>query len=822
LSKPALPSHPPAGPAVPILFLLFFASGALGLVYEVLWMRWLTTLFGATTLATTATLSGFFLGLALGSLALGERSRQWRRPLLAFGLLEIGVGLGALLVPPILDLYRHAYPLVHDRFASFPTGFALVKLLLAMAAIGIPTFCMGGTLPALGQAVVPTGKRLGLPVGGLYAINLAGAALGTLAVPFVLLPRLGLGTAYAGAISGSLTVGVIACLLGSHEVVRPVSRDGPPSVSVPVLVLALSFVSGLSTLALQTLWTRMFSLVHENSLYSFAVVLFVFLLGLTAGAAGARRELLRGRPPRALLGAAWCIAGLLVVASPRLFAALTDGLTYVGAQGWHSTHGQLLVLALVTMLPASLGLGMALPLVIDMSGSERDSAGPLVGRVLAANTLGAMAGPVLATFLMGPLLGLWGSLVLLGGMLVAAGAWAGLARAQAALAGGVLATGLLLGAADVPPVRVQAAVGQRLVSVREGTHGTTAVVANAHDRWITVNNSYVLGGTAAAEEERWQAHLPLLLHPSARRVAFVGMGTGITAGAALLHPTGSIVALEIVPEVAEAAQRDFADFNGRVVDDPRVEVVIDDGRNHLASTPDAFDVIVGDLLVPWRPTEAPLYTQEHFESVRRALRADGIFCQWLPLYQLSPDQLAIVVRTFLEVFPTATLWRGNFDPNEATLALVGHLGSRALDPEAIDARVRALAGSEGNPFLEHPAGMWLFLVGPLRPEMPWLAGARRNRDGEPWVEMLSAAAHAARDQAVPAASGRVTAFLEQAARESLAGTALRDLDDRHLAWRATGAELSRASLVRGDEGQQRVLAILRTLPPELQRSLEVN
>jgi spermidine synthase len=548
----------------------------------------------------------------------------------------------------------------------------------------------------------------------------------------------------------------------------------------------------------------------------------VFLLGLTAGAAGARRELLRGRPPRALLAAAWCIAGLLVVASPRLFAALTDGLTYVGAQGWHSTHGRLLVLALVTMLPASLGLGMALPLVIDMSGSERASAGPLVGRVLAANTLGAMAGPVLATFLMGPLLGLWGSLVLLGGMLVAAGAWAGLARAQAALAGGVLATGLLLGAADVPPVRVQTAVGQRLVSVREGTHGTTAVVANAHDRWITVNNSYVLGGTAAAEEERWQAHLPLLLHPSARRVAFVGMGTGITAGAALLHPTGSIVALEIVPEVAEAAQRDFADFNGRVVDDPRVEVVIDDGRNHLASTPDAFDVIVGDLLVPWRPTEAPLYTQEHFESVRRALRADGIFCQWLPLYQLSPDQLAIVVRTFLEVFPTATLWRGNFDPNEATLALVGHLGSRALDPEAIDARVRALAGSEGNPFLEHPAGMWLFLVGPLRPEMPWLAGARRNRDGEPWVEMLSAAAHAARDQAVPAASGRVTAFLEQAARESLAGTALRDLDDRHLAWRATGAELSRASLVRGDEGQQRVLAILRTLPPELQRSLEVN
>jgi spermidine synthase len=794
-------------------------------------MRWLTALFGATTLATTATLSGFFLGLALGSLALGESSRRWRRPLLAFGLLEIGVGLGALLVPQVLDLYRHAYPLVHVRLASFPAGLALVKLLLAVAAIGVPTFCMGGTLPALAQAVVPTGQRLGMPVGGLYAANLAGATVGTLAVPFVLLPRLGLDTTYAAAISGSLAVGVVACFLGSHEAARPVSPEAarpvpptaPPSVSVPVLVLALSFVSGLSTLALQTLWTRMFSLVHENSVYSFAVVLFVFLGGLTGGAAIARSALRRARPPGALLGAAWCVAGLLVVLSPRLFHALTDGLAYLSAGGWYSTLGRLLALGFVTLLPASLALGMALPLVIEMSGeSGRETGGPRLGRLLAANTLGAMAGPVVATFLLGPLVGLWWSMVLLGGFLVAAGAWAGLPRAQAALAGSVLAVAVLLGAAEVPPVRVRAAGGERLVSVREGTHGTTAVIASAHDRWITVNNSYVLGGTAAAEEERWQAHLPLLLHPSARRVAFVGLGTGITAGAALVHPAGSIVALEIVPEVAAAAQKDFADFNGRVVDDPRVEVVIDDGRNYLASTPDAFDVIVGDLLVPWRPAEAPLYTREHFESVRRALTAEGLFCQWLPLYQLSPDQLAIIVRTFLDVFPAATLWRGSFDPSETTLALVGHAGSRAVDPEAVDGRVLALAASaEPNPFLKHPAGMWVFLVGPVRPELPWLAGARRNRDGEPWVELLSAAAHAGRDHAVPA-SGRVTAFFEQVARDPLDGTPLRGLDDRHRSWVATGAELARASLTRGEEGQRAVVALLRTLPPELQRSLEVD
>jgi len=792
-------------------------------------MRWFTTLFGATTLATTATLSGFFLGLAAGSKTFGERSKRWRRPALAFGLLEIGVGLGALLVQPVLDLYRQVYPVLYPHLSAFPPAFALVKLLLAMAAVGIPTFCMGGTLPALGEAIAPGGRRLGVQVGGLYAINLLGAALGTLTVPFVLLPRLGLDTSYAWAVAGSLGVGVTACVVGWTSPPRPApespraSRNGPDTPPVAGLVLVLSGVSGLCTLVLQVLWTRMFALVHENSLYSFAVVVFVFLLGLTGGAAIARRALGRGHAPRHLLSRAWCVAGLLVVVSPLLFHGLTDGLTYVSAEGWYSTLGRLLLMALVTMLPASLGLGMALPLVMEMaSPSGRESAGPLIGRILAANTLGAIVGPLLATFLMGPFLGLWWSLVVLGSFLVLAGARTGLGRAESAIAVGLLgAAVLLLQPGGQPPVRVRAAAGERLVSVREGTHGTTAVIADSNGRWITVNNSYVLGGTAATDEERWQAHLPLLLHPSPHRVAFLGTGTGITAGASLLHPVDHIVALEIVPEVVIAARQDFADVNSRVMDDPRVTVVIDDGRNYLAASPQAFDVIVGDLLVPWRPAEAPLYTQEHFESVRRALTAEGVFCQWLPLYQLSPEQLAIILRTFLVVFPRASLWRGNFIPDEPTLALVGHLGTRHLEAEAIDARVRALAASsDSDPFLAHPAGMWLFLVGPLRAEMPWFSGAHRNRDGEPWIELLSPRSHAHRDKAVPA-SDTLSPFLEDVARGPLEGTPLRGLGDPHRAWRATGAELARVSRIRGSEGREHILAILRMLPPELQRSLAV-
>jgi spermidine synthase len=790
-------------------------------------MRWFTTLFGATSLATTATLSGFFLGIAAGSRTFGERSKRWRRPVLAFGLLEIGAGLGAMLVPPILALYRDVYAVVNPALSSSPTSFAVAKLLLAVAAVGLPTFCMGGTLPALGEAVASPGRRLGVPVGGLYAINLLGAAAGTLMVPFVLLPRLGLDAGYACAVVGSLAIGAAACLVGAAAPPRPapeVSPSGRPSAwpapSIARLALALSGLSGLCALALQVLWTRMFALVHENSVYSFAIVVFVFLLGLTGGAAIARRLLDRGHAPRRLLSRAWCLAGFLVVASPPLFHGLTGGFAFVSAAGWYPALGRLALLALGTMLPASLGLGMAMPLLIEMA-SGRDSAGPVVGRVLAANTVGALLGPVLATFVMGPLLGLWASLAVVGGVLVAAAALTGLPRVEAAGAGAaLLAALLLLDPTGLPPVRVRPEAGQTLVSAREGTHGTTAVITDGHDRWITIDNSYILGGTAAREEERWQAHLPLLLHPSPRRVAFIGLGTGITAGGALLHPLQRIVALEIVPEVAAAAREDFADVNARVVEDPRVEVVIDDGRNYLAATPGAFDVIVGDLLVPWRAAEAPLYTLEHFQSVRRALTPDGVFCQWLPLYQLSPEQLAIVLRTFVEVFPAASLWRGNFIPDEPTLAIVGHLGFRVPEPETIETRVRALAvSSDGDPFLAHPAGLWLFLVGPLTADRPAFAGARRNRDGEPWIELLSPRSQPGRDPA--SAAREVAPLIEEVAGAALEGTPLRRLGDHQRAWRAAGAALWRASQTRGPEGEQRVLAILKTLPPELQRSLEV-
>jgi spermidine synthase len=793
--------------------LLFLVSGALGLVYEVLWIRQLTAVFGGTTLATTATLSGFFLGLAVGSAAFGRRARSWRRPLVAFGLLEVGVGLGALLVRPIASLYGQLYPGLHSTLAPFPAGFALVKLVLAMAAVGLPALCMGGTLPALAQAMAPRSGRPGASAGGLYALNVLGAAAGALAVPFVLLPSLGVNRTTLCAAAGSVAVGMLACALGRRP--RMAEDTGPAAADERVggPVLALAFVSGAATLALQVLWMRMFAFVHESAVHSIAVVLAVFLLGLAGGAALARAALRRARPPQRLLAGAWLVAAALVVASPRLFHHLTDGFAYLAADTWTRTLGRLAALAAATLLPATIALGMAFPLLMHRAAPTRSVTGPALGRLLAANTLGAIVGPLLATFLVAPRLGLWWSIVGVG-LLLAASAAASLPRRGALATAAGAGVVLLLAPARLPAVRL--APGERVVSVREGSYGTTAVLADAHDRWITQNNAYVLGGAAAATEERFQAHLPLLLHPAPRRVAFLGLGTGISAGGALAHGVESVVALEIVPEVVEAARADFADLNGGVVDDPRVTVVADDGRNHLAARPHAFDVVVGDLLVPWRAAEAPLYTQEHFASVRRALAEDGLFCQWLPLYQLSEEQLAVLVNTFVEVFPRTTVWRGNFLPDQATLALVGQAGPRPLDAEAIDRRLRALpaAVAADNPFLAHPAGLWLSLVGPATADPP-LARGRRNRDALPWIELLSARHRETR----PPPSWPL---LDTAARAPLEGTALGALDAEHAAWRTAGAALARAALDRGPAGERAALDVLRTLPPELRAALGVD
>jgi spermidine synthase len=828
--------------------LLAFVSGATALVYEVLWTRQFVSLFGANAPAISATLSAIFLGLATGNAVVGRRCARWPRPLRTYGVIEFGIGLTALLVIPVLGTYEHIFPVIYNRFSGHPAAFIVVKSCLAVAAIFAPAFLMGGTLPLLAQAFVSSTRTLGEAGSGIYAANTFGATAGALSVPFCLLPAFGADRSYYLAAAVNLLLGASAIWLdrGLKNLSRGVQPDHEtrtgrrgkavvPFKASPVMpewmLVTLAFLSGALVLALEVLWARMLAQVHENSIYSFAVVLAVFLIGLAGGASLARVALKRRLNPRRLLGLAWVGAGVFVFGSPALFYFLTGGLRYVNEFGLVA-GSVTLVFALSTMLVPTCLAGMLLPLLMEITATaRRGSAGALLGRLLAINTAGAIVGPLVATYAILPCLGLWGGITVVGFAMLAAGELAleGLPRVRLATLRRAAVLALLVAVVaaanpfTLPRARVNGDGGEHLINLEEGSHGIVAVVENGDDRWMLLNNFYTLGGAAGAVEERQQARIPLLLHPAPRKVAFIGLGTGITAGGALLPTVEEVTALELVPEVVTAARDYFAEANLGVLTDGRVKVINEDARIYLKAGGRDFDVIVGDLVVPWRSGESSLFTREHFEAARGALAPGGIFCQWLPLYQLSEEQFQIIVATFLDVFPRATLWRGDFNTDAPALALIGHTDPNGIDTQAVERTTQQLKPwcAQSTPLLSARGGIWLFLVGPLNPADPGFARARRNRESEPWIELLSPATqlHSKRPLSSPFVGEELSRFMEKVRAHPIHDSPLKNLSPEHLDWRAAGATLWEASLLlhagREEEANRRAAEGMTLLPGEL-------
>jgi spermidine synthase len=255
------------------------------------------------------------------------------------------------------------------------------------------------------------------------------------------------------------------------------------------------------------------------------------------------------------------------------------------------------------------------------------------------------------------------------------------------------------------------------------------------ERKLVMNNVFTLGGTMDPRWEALQSHIPLCMHPDPKRVLYLGMGTGVTAGASLDHPVEEVLVAEIVPEVIEAARAQFAEVTGALFTDDRVEIVPDDARHVLGRTEELWDVVIGDLFFPWEAGAANLYTREQFELVRSRLAEGGLFAQWLPCYQMSEEEVLGVAKTFAEVFPTAVLWRDDFFADRPLLALVGHAEEDVrLDAAGFKARVRALAGGYGDDLAAAAGTVPLHLyAGNLKAANDLLAGASVLTDDLPWI-----------------------------------------------------------------------------------------
>jgi spermidine synthase len=740
-----------------LVLALFFASGFAGLVYQVLWMRELGRLFGNTSQAAATTLAAFFLGLAAGSHAMGRRASSLRRPLLAYAALEAGIAVSAMLYFAIERTYAALYAPLYAWLGPRPGAFLAVKFALALAALLPPAFCMGGTLPALSQHLVRGADALGRAASGLYALNTLGAALGAWLAAFVLVEHLGVYGAYAVAVATSLAVAALAAHAAREALPAAAPAPAAERASVPEPALgagalrALAFASGFATLALEVLWTRMFAQVLQNSVYTFALVLVVFLVSLAAGAGLARALMRRGVQAAPALVALLLAGAAAIAATPWLFVWETDGLAYLGGESGFA--GYLLHAgssAALVLLPAGVLAGSVFPFLLRLAEALGRGAGRTVGELAAVNLLGSVAGSLAAGFVLLDALGLWPSLRLvavlyaLAALLVAVRAAGPRPLLAAASAAALLALAVRVDPAGLPRVSFDPeGLRERLVEVFEGSGGTVAVIDRAGFLRMKLDNHYGLGGTDDLEQEERQALLPLALHPAPRAAFFLGLGSGITAGAALRLPLARVVAAELSPEVVRAARGHFGPWLHGLFADPRASVVAEDGRNLLFGTRERFDVIVSDLFLPWQRGAGSLYSAELYRAGRERLAPGGLFAQWVALFQLSREEFAAIAHTMAEVFPQLTLWRGSFRASRPIALLVGSVDAAPLDPAAVRRSLAAASGPEAaarDPRAADPAQILLLYQGNLRLAAELVADAPVETDARPRLEYRAAVA----------------------------------------------------------------------------------
>ncbi len=720
-------------------------------MYQVCWLRQLGLLLGSTAYAASTTLVIFFSGLALGSWLWGRRAATLQRPLRVYAGLEIGIAVASLCYFGLLGVYHSIYGSLFSSLYDTPLAFLAAKALLAMTMLLPAAVLMGGTLPVIGQYLVRRDDETATTATLLYGVNTAGAACGALAAGFVLPAAFGFRGAYATAMALNVAVALAAWVLDRGAPGVTVARDTPTAAEkakatsgdAPVSLrasYALALLSGFTTLCLQVLWTKMFAQVLHNSVYSFAAILVVFLVSLAIGSAVAHRLCKGGVEPRLVLVGLLSFAGVAVAAVPFVFHGVTGGLYYVAADArWWAYVATVFATVAAVLMPAVILMGTVFPYTWKTAEPLGLGPGNTIGSLVAVNTLGSIVGAGLAGFVLLPTFGLWASVKTMGLLYLAAAAVlaqrgdVGFAWRVAPIAATFLFA-TVLDSASLRLVRTDTEKNEIVYETWEGAHGVVAVVRRGEHLRTKVDNYYSLGGTAAATYERTQADLPLIIHGSPRSVFFLGLGSGITAGAAVGHPLDKITVAELIPEVVEASRRYFGSYNNGLFDDPRVQIVAEDGRNYLSGMDETFDVVIGDLFIPWKSGAGNLYTVEHFATVRNRLNEGGLFAQWLPLYQLSRDEFFVIARTMLEVFPQVTLWRGDFNPGRPIAALIGHQQTDPLDVEALVEGFRRRKGDSGAERRGALATTSLFYAGNVSADRDRYAGHFVNSDDRPVIE----------------------------------------------------------------------------------------
>ena len=734
------------------LLVLFFASGCAALIYETVWFYLVQLVVGASSISVAVLLCAFMGGMALGSWLLPRLAPRGAHPFKVVAALEAGIALLGILIPIALPYVQQAYLTLAEPGA----GSIALRSIVCFLILTPPTMLMGATLPAIASAFAKSSARHA-DVGLLYMANLAGGATGTALAGFYLLRVHD--TVVATAVAVTLNVIVAAAFYFLAPATAEPSGTTPLEPVEPLqlleprpprAVLAAAGLSGLTALGAEVVWTRQLSLLFGASVYTFSLILAVFLTGLGVGGWIGSRLVRRRADSMATLGAvqavlafaigygAWAIVNVLPAWQPT--AQFLPG---VRSTPWLAFAFDALRCA-VALMPATILWGASFPLML----AARDGAGfdRHVARVNAINTAGALVGAIAFTLIGIPRLGSHNAQQLLVMLAAISGIvmLAAIPKAERPRRFAIIALMTIATMRLVPEVPGRLIAYGRSVNAWDSierflylAEGATASVAVTEGK-AGARQFHIAGKVEASDMdidmrlERMLGHIPALIHPNPKSVLIVGVGAGVTAGALSIHPeVERIVICEIEPMVPRSARAYFGDENHHVFDDPRVELIFDDARHFLQTTDEKFDIITTDPIHPWVRGAATLYSLEYLTLAKHHLKPGGVVTQWVPLYETSVAAVKSELATFARVFPDTTLWNPDLLEEGYDLVALGRVEQTPIRQADIQARLLAspaVRQSLSEVMLKSAAEILGSYAGRASDLAPWLADAEINRE----------------------------------------------------------------------------------------------
>jgi len=665
------------------ILLIFFISGFTGLVYEVVWIRLFGLIFGNTTLAISAVLSAYMLGLALGSKIIGRLTDRMTRHIKIYALLEVGIGVTAILILLLQSAVGQIFSFIYFYLQDSTFLFRVIQFIIAFILMLPATLFMGGTFPLLAHVIVKNESDLGCGIGTLYSINTLGAVAGSFVTGFFLIRILGVSqTVYLSALLNFLIAlsafGLYRFSVKS-EAVR-FNETSPPLVDTTArrvkIVIWVMAISGFASLSYEVLWTRVLVFVLTNSVFAFSVMLTTFLFGIGLGGFFGGKWSDKVKRQMSFLGIVEFAIGLSGFFAGVVLVNLGwihNNIFSIGPKtSWWDWNGIRFLEAFFVMFVPAFFMGVSFPVAARIAIPQLKKIGSGLGRIYFYNTLGGVVGSFTAGVIFISLIGTHFTLILMVMINIFLGLY--LIRIEHKVISKQLLYFLFLPAflllfivtVKILPSKLFTVAyshvekGAKLIDYREGIEGTVTVHETLPPfervRRIDVDGLNVAGSSFMLRTlQILQGQLPFLVKPDAESVVQIGFGTGQTSHSVLLHHIEKFNLAEISKDVLELSDIYFRDLNHGVINNPNFNYRILDGRNYIKYTRNRFDIIMNDANYAVATSSANLFTKEHFENCRRKLTPGGILSTWMTV-DLDPGDFAIVLKTFQSVFPYCTLW----------------------------------------------------------------------------------------------------------------------------------------------------------------------